>query len=168
MADGVDDLRASRDGCAKGRGRGALAVAAVVGAAVGAGAVGTVWALAGTGAGDEQPPGKFSMSGSVVLPARGSIEAGESGCTGYEGSAYRDVAEGAPVVVFGSGVQVGESTLGLGQPQDVGNQSITCTFPVVIPDVAPVDGSYLVRVAGLEPVKVTATEARAGFTLTFE
>ncbi|MFB7739583.1 hypothetical protein ACFC08_35590 [Streptomyces sp. NPDC056112] len=108
------------------------------------------------------------MAGSVVLPVRGSIEAGESSCTGYQGSVYRDVTEGAAVVVFGpDGARLGEGKLGLGKPHDEDNQSITCTFPVSVPGVKPADGSYQVRVADLEPVKVAAEDARS-FTVAFE
>ncbi|MFJ1650091.1 hypothetical protein ACIOC2_01485 [Streptomyces sp. NPDC088337] len=135
---------------------------------VGAGAVGLVWALSGSGTGEAKPEA-FTMSGSVVLPVRGSIEAGTSSCTGYEGSTYRDVTEGAAVVVFGpDGARLGEGKLGVGQPHDEGNQSITCTFPVSIPGVKAAEGSYQIRVADLSLAKVAATDARSGFTVTFE
>ncbi|MFJ2717421.1 hypothetical protein [Streptomyces sp. NPDC087437] len=159
----------SGDGHVSGRrGRWLLVAAGAVGAVVGAGAVGLAWALSGSGA-DAHGPEAFTMSGSVVLPVRGSIEAGESSCTGYEGSAYRKVAEGAAVVVFGpDGARLGEGKLGVGRPHDEGNQSITCTFPVSIPGVKAAEGSYQIRVADLSLAKVAAADARSGFTVTFQ
>ncbi|MFF9123173.1 hypothetical protein ACF09J_07725 [Streptomyces sp. NPDC014889] len=137
-----------------------------MGVVVGAGAVGLVWALSGSGGAKD--PEVFTMSGSVVLPVRGSIEAGESSCTGYEGSTYRNVTEGAAVVVFGpDGARLGEGKLGVGRPHDEGNESITCAFPVSISGVKGAEGSYQVRVADLELVKVPTGEARS-FTVTFE
>ncbi|MFG3171637.1 hypothetical protein [Streptomyces sp. NPDC048200] len=131
--------------------RRALAVSAVLGLVVGAGAVATAWALSGTSDGGA---GTFTLVGRIRIAGA----PGQAGTCSGDGP-WSDVDKGALVTVYDSGgLVVATGTLGTGAYDD----AAACTFPVIVRNVPDDSKSYGVRV-GWHPRKdITNEVARTG------
>jgi len=140
-------------------------LAALVGAVVGAGAVGSAWAVVGGshGAGKTSPrsatpqtPRTFALNGTFEL-TDGVIDDGTGGCQGGDG--YDDIFEGAAVTVYdGAGTVIATGELGESTLEGEG----TCRFDVAVGNVPTGRGFYKVEVSHRGTVQLSETEAESG------
>ncbi|MFE5300692.1 hypothetical protein [Streptomyces sp. NPDC056632] len=147
-------------------------MAALAGAVIGAGAVGALWALTGSGgpssaavsppsspimqASTSSPtPTVFQLTGTFLL-TRNVISDGASGCKGSDG--FDDITEGAAVTVYdASGTVI--ATGGLGESTKTGT---TCRFDVLVPDVPTGQGFYKVEITHRGTLQISESEAMSG------
>ncbi|MFI2644452.1 hypothetical protein [Streptomyces sp. NPDC018610] len=128
--------------------------AGILGLAVGAGIVGSIWAItANSGPGT---PETFTLKGTFTLTEDAS-DNGLGGCEGTGG--YEDIQEGASVTVYGAGGDV-IATGSLGDSDSPGYG--TCAYDIAIPDVPKGEKFYKVEVSHRGTVQMTAEEAENG------
>jgi hypothetical protein len=151
------------------------AVVAAVGVVVGAGLVGSAWAL--TAGGGETPtatptvtvtelatlavpeatpePDTFILLGTFEL-TDGVIGDGAGGCKGTDG--YSDIFEGTSVTVYDAeGTVIATGYLG----ESTRNGS-TCEFQVAVSDVPAGEGFYSLEISHRGQVQLSEEEARTG------
>ncbi|MEX2970410.1 hypothetical protein [Streptomyces sp. C184] len=130
--------------------------AGVAGLAIGAGAVGSAWAIQ---ASQTHKAAVFTLRGKMTLTGD-HIPSGDTGeqCTGYKG--YDDISEGASVTVYDTGSKlIAKGALGAGNPDGV---SGVCEFHVKVPDVPKGEKFYQVEVSHRGKISATAEEAERG------
>ncbi|MEU9190839.1 hypothetical protein AB0D14_41355 [Streptomyces sp. NPDC048484] len=140
-------------------------VAALAGVVLGAGAVGTAWAIVGdshntpkTNPSSAAPPspGTFALTGTFEL-TNGVIDDGLGGCQGGDG--YDDIFEGTAVTVYdGAGTVIATGHLGESTLESDG----TCTFEVSVGDVPAGKDFYKVEASHRGTVQLSEAEAEAG------
>jgi hypothetical protein len=141
---------------------------ALVGAVIGAGAVGAAWVItSGSGhTAKETPtatpasvtpraPATFALTGTFELTDE-VVGDGAGGCKGGDG--YSDILEGAAVTVYdAAGAVVATGYLG-----ESTREGGTCRFDVSVSDVPVGRRFYKVEVSHRGTVQLTEAEARAG------
>lgn len=145
------------EGSAPGRRSVSPLAAGLLGLAVGAGIVGSIWAItANSGPGE---PSTFTLAGTFTLTENISSN-GDDDCGGRYDSGYDDIAEGTSVTVYGAkGDVVATGNLGDSKPDDSG---LTCTFQVAVDDVPKGEKFYKVEVSHRGTVQLSAEEAESG------
>lgn len=131
------------------------AVAGIAGLVLGAGAVGTAWAV--QSAGGSEAPAAFTLTGAMVLTGD-HIPAGDAdgSCEGTQG--YDDITEGASVSVYSaSGAVVATGSLGAGI-----EDGTSCRFLVRVAEVPKGEKFYQVEVSHRGKITVSAKEAEDG------
>lgn len=132
-------------------------VAALAGLVVGAGAVGVVWAVSGSGS---SVPKSFTLRGTMTLTSPTPLDYDHKACAGSDG--YSDIVEGAGVTVYDdAGKVVGTGALGAGRYASE-DSTAPCVFPVSVPGVSGGSRFYRVEVSHRGQVTVSAAEAKAG------
>ncbi|MEU8684225.1 hypothetical protein [Streptomyces sp. NPDC048611] len=133
--------------------------AGVAGLAIGAGAVGSAWAIQASQGSQTHTAAAFTLRGKMTLTGD-HIPSGDTGeqCTGYKG--YDDISEGAAVTVYDtSGKLIAKGALGAGKSDDV---SGVCEFDATVPDVPKGEKFYQVEVSHRGKISATAEEAEEG------
>lgn len=131
----------------------------MTGLAIGAGAVGSAWAIQAGQGSETHKAAAFTLRGKMTLTGD-HIPSGDTGeqCTGYKG--YDDISEGTAVTVYDtSGNLIAQGTLGAGNSDDA---SGTCEFDVRVPDVPKGEKFYQVEVSHRGKVSATAEQAEQG------
>lgn len=142
-------------------------LAALAGAAIGAGAVGAAWATAGSTHASKKDgsssttltarnqPQTFTLTGTFEL-TDDAVDDGASGCKGTGG--YDDISSGTAVTVYDAAGTV-IATGGLGDSTLDGS---ACTFDVAVEDVPKGKDFYKVEVSHRGTVQLTEAEAESG------
>ncbi|MFF7413819.1 hypothetical protein [Streptomyces lydicus] len=133
--------------------------AGLAGLVVGAGAVGSAWAIQAGQGSQTRKAAAFTLRGKMTLTGD-HIPSGDTGeqCTGYKG--YDDISEGTAVTVYDtSGKLIAKGALGAGTSDDV---SGVCEFDVRVPDVPKGEKFYQVEVSHRGRISATAEEAEQG------
>ncbi|WP_206326330.1 MULTISPECIES: hypothetical protein [unclassified Streptomyces] len=129
--------------------------AGLLGVALGAGAVGGIWAITANSGPSE--PATFTLEGTFELTESTDSD-GNGGCRGAYDSGYDDIAEGTGVTVYGaSGDVIATGSLG-----DSTYDSFTCKFDIAIEDVPKGEKFYKVEVSHRGTVQLSAEEAENG------
>ncbi|MCC6313352.1 MAG: hypothetical protein IT337_05025 [Thermomicrobiales bacterium] len=105
-----------------------------------------------------------SLNGQVTLISSSMVVGQQDGAPACKGAGgYADIIGGASVVMEnGSGKQLAQTTLGLGEPTS--DDSI-CVFPFAIAEL-PESNDYVLRISDRPPVPYTLDELRAdNFTI---
>lgn len=128
--------------------------AGVLGVVIGAGVVGSIWAI--TANSGSSGPGTFTLKGTFTLTEDATTD-GLGGCKGTGG--YDDIQEGASVTVYGAGGDV-IATGNLGDSKSPSYD--TCAYSIAVEDVPKGEKFYKVEVSHRGTVQMTAEEAEAG------
>ncbi|MFI1000216.1 hypothetical protein ACIP10_17840 [Streptomyces galbus] len=134
------------------RGRLSPLGAGLLGLTIGAGLMGSVWAIT---ANSSDEPETFNLTGTFSLTAD-ALAVGDS-CSGTGG--YDDISEGTSVTVYGAKGDV-IATGQLGDSEETGYNS--CDFDVEVLDVPKGERFYKVEVSHRGTVQLTAEEAENG------
>lgn len=125
--------------------------AGLIGLAVGAALVGTIWAITGVGG---SSPGMFTLEGSFTLNEDATEYDG--GCFGTGG--YDDIREGTGVTVYGADGKV----IATGALGDSSYADYTCRYDIAVQDVPKGEKFYKVEVSHRGTLQLSAEEAENG------
>ncbi|MFE5368191.1 hypothetical protein [Streptomyces mirabilis] len=129
----------------------------LAGLVVGAGVVGLVWGLSGSGA---STPKTFTLRGAMTLTNPTPLDYDHKACGGSDG--FGDIRQGAGVTVYDAeGKILGTGALGPGRYASE-DSTAPCVFAVKVPGVPEGSKFYQVEISHRGKVTVSSAEAKAG------